>query len=73
MCGIIIVNKLSKTSQIMNINANFLNGIFRNENRNILTGNEKIVRSKPVFSLKNLFKRKNLIILKNNSIEKIPH
>ena len=42
----------------MNINANFLNGIFRNENRNILTGNEKIVRSKPVFSLKNLFKRK---------------
>lgn len=73
MCGIIIVNKLSKTGQIMNINANFLNGIFRNENRNILTGNEKIVRSKPVFSLKNLFKRKNLIILKNNSIEKIPH
>ena len=73
MCGIIIVNKLSKTGQIMNINANFLNGIFRNENRNILTGNEKIVRSKPVFSLKNLFKRKNLIILKNNSIEKIIH
>ena len=36
-------------------------------------GNEKIVRSKPVFSLKNLFKRKNLIILKNNSIEKIAH
>ena len=58
MCGIIIVNKLSKTGQIMNINANFLNGIFRNKNRNILTGNEKIVRSKPVFSLKNLFKRK---------------
>jgi len=73
VCGIIIVNKLSKTGQIMNINANFLNGIFRNENRNILTGNEKIIRSKPVFSLKNLFKRKNLIILKNNSIEKIPH
>ena len=42
----------------MNINANFLNGIFRNENRNILTRNEKIVRSKPVLSLKNLFKRK---------------
>ena len=42
----------------MNINANFLNGIFRNKNRNILTGNEKIVRSKPVLSLKNLFKRK---------------
>ena len=41
----------------MNINANFLNGIFRNENRNILTGNEKIVRCKPVLSLKNLFKR----------------
>ena len=58
MCGIIIVNKLSKTGQIMNINANFLNGIFRNKNRNILTGNEKIVRSKPVLSLKNLFKRK---------------
>ena len=58
MCGIIIVNKLSKMGQIMNINANFLNGIFRNENRNILTGNEKIVRSKPVLSLKNLFKRK---------------
>ncbi len=58
MCGIIIVNKLSKTGQIMNINANFLNGIFRNKNRNILTGNEKIVRIKPVLSLKNLFKRK---------------
>jgi hypothetical protein len=58
VCGIIIVNKLSKTGQIMNINANFLNGIFRNKNRNILTGNEKIVRSKPVLSLKNLFKRK---------------
>ena len=58
MCGIIIVNKLSKTGQIMNINANFLNGIFRNENRNILTRNEKIVRIKPVLSLKNLFKRK---------------
>ena len=58
MCGIIIVNKLSKTGQIMNINANFLNGIFRNKNRNILTENEKIVRSKPVLSLKNLFKRK---------------
>ena len=58
MCGIIIVNKLSKTGQIMNINANFLNGIFRNKNRNILTGNEKIVRSKPVLSLKNLYKRK---------------
>ena len=58
MCGIIIVNKLSKTGQIMNINANFLNGIFRNKNRNILTENEKIVRIKPVFSLKNLFKRK---------------
>ncbi len=58
MCGIIIVNKLSKTGQIMNINANFLNGIFRNKNRNILTENEKIVRIKPVLSLKNLFKRK---------------
>lgn len=58
MCGIIIVNKLSKTGQIMNINANFLSGIFRNKNRNILTENEKIVRIKPVFSLKNLFKRK---------------
>ena len=57
MCGIIIVNKLSKTGQIMNINANFLNGIFRNKNRNILTENEKIVRIKPVLSLKNLFKR----------------
>lgn len=42
----------------MNINANFLNGIFRNKNRNILTENEKIVRIKPVLSLKNLFKRK---------------
>ena len=58
MCGIIIVNKLSKTGQIMNINANFLNGIFRNKNRNILTENEKIVRIKPVLSLKNLFKSK---------------
>ena len=58
MCGIIIVNKLSKTSQIMNIKANFLSGIFRNKNRNILIGNEKIIRSKPVLSLKNLFKRK---------------
>jgi hypothetical protein len=58
VCGIIIVNKLSKTGQIMNINANFLNGIFRNKNRNILTENEKIVRIKPVLSLKNLFKRK---------------
>ena len=58
MCGIIIVNKLSKTGQIMNINANFLNGIFRNKNRNILIGNKKIIRSKPVLSLKNLFKRK---------------
>ena len=73
MCGIIIVNKLSKTGQIININANFLNGIFRNKNRNILTGNEKIVRSKPVLSLKNLFKRKKIDILKNNSIEKIAH
>ena len=42
----------------MNIKTNFLNGIFRNKNRNILIGNEKIVRSKPVLSLKNLFKRK---------------
>lgn len=58
MCGIIIVNKLSKTGQIMNINANFLSGIFRNKNRNILIGNKKIIRSKPVLSLKNLFKRK---------------
>ena len=58
MCGIIIVNKVSKTSQIMNIKVNFLSGIFRNKNRNILIGNEKIVRSKPVLSLKNLFKRK---------------
>lgn len=57
----------------MNVKINFLSGIFRNKNINILTGNEKIVRSKPVFSLKNLFKRKNLIILKNNSIEKIAH
>lgn len=57
----------------MNVKINFLSGIFRNKNRTILTENEKIVRIKPVFSLKNLFKRKNLIILKNNSIEKIPH
>ena len=42
----------------MNVKINFLSGIFRNKNINILTGNEKIVRSKPVFSLKNLFKRK---------------
>lgn len=42
----------------MNVKINFLSGIFRNKNRNILTENEKIVRSKPVFSLKNLFKRK---------------
>ena len=42
----------------MNIKANFLNGIFRNKNRNILIGNKKIIRSKPVLSLKNLFKRK---------------
>jgi len=46
----------------MNIKANFLSGIFRNKNRNILTGNEKIS-----------LKEKNLIILKNNSIEKIAH
>ena len=46
----------------MNIKANFLSGIFRNKNRNILIGNEKIVRSKPVLSLKNLFKRKKLLI-----------
>lgn len=36
-------------------------------------GNEKIVRSKPVLSLKNLFKKRNLTVLKNNSIEKIIH
>jgi hypothetical protein len=42
----------------MNIKANFLSGIFRNKNRNILIGNEKIIRNKPVLSLKNLFKRK---------------
>lgn len=42
----------------MNVKINFLSGIFRNKNRNILIGNEKIVRSKPVLSLKNLFKRK---------------
>ena len=42
----------------MNIKVNFLSGISRNKNRNILIGNEKIVGSKPVLSLKNLFKRK---------------
>lgn len=42
----------------MNVKINFLSGIFRNKNRNILIGNEKIIRSKPVLSLKNLFKRK---------------